>query len=304
MTTSSDSKLSPAAFIGLSLTLVLIWGSAFTMTRVGVRYISPIWLVAFRLMIGTVVITAYMYARGHRFPALRDRRWLWYFVIGVTGSALPFFLASKGMITVDSGVSAIIVGIMPLVTIVLAHFFADERLTPAKLIGFVIGFLGVVVLFIPDDFSLSLVSDWRAQLLIMGAAVSYAITTIIAKRAPQTPSSVGGAMMTIGACLVATIAGVISGVPSEIPSALGLLMALGLGLGASGIATIIFLYFIDKAGPSNLAKVNYFVPLCSVILGVTFLNEAFSWRIVVSFGMILIGVMIARAGEKPPVAVA
>lgn len=285
----------------LSVTLVLIWGSAYTMVGVGVRSIEPIWLVAYRLIIGSVLVTAYaLLIKKRRFPPLSDPRWRWYFMLGVTGSALPFFLLSKGQVSIDSGVASIIVGAMPLMTVFLAHFFAGEHLTKQKLLGFAIGFLGIVVLFLPDDLGLSLISDWKAQLLIIGGAFCYAFTTVFAKRAPKTPASLGAAMMLICAAIVGVSAAVISGVPDSPPPAIGLLMAIGLGIGSTALATILYLYVIEKTGPTMLARINYFTPLASVFFGVLLLSEPLSWRIALSFAVIVLGVMISRRGPKRP----
>lgn len=278
--------------------LVLIWGSAFTMVGVGVRYISPIWLVAARLVFGAAIVTLYAYARGFRFPPLSDPRWRWYFGLGVSGTVLPFFLLSVGQQTVDSGITAIIVGSMPLITILLAHFFADERLTIIKFIGFTIGFMGILVLFLPDEFSLSLVSDWKAQVLILLAACSYAVTTVCAKRAPKTPASIGAAMMLMCGAIPALFFALLSGVPSEMPPMIAILMVIGLGLGSSGLANILYLYVIDETGPTVLARINYFTPVASVFFGVTLLSEPFTWKVVAALVIVIFGVMISRMGQK------
>ena len=291
-------SLPTTTFLTLAVVLILIWGSAFTMVGVGVDYMTPIWLVAYRLVIGAVLVTSYVYIKGLKLPKLSDVRWRWYFFLGMTGSVIPFFLISTGQLKVDSGISAIIVGIMPLLTIVLAHFFANEPLNSQKLLGFTIGFFGIIILFLPDNLSLELVSDWTSQLLIVIAAFCYAITTVAAKRAPETPSSVGAAMMLICAASVGLIAGIASGVPTEFPAMTGIWMAIGLGVGSTGLATILYLFVIQETGPSTMAKINYFVPLASVIFGVNLLGEAFSWRMVVSFGIIVIGVMVSRIGAK------
>ena len=267
------------------------------MVGVGVKYMTPIWLVAYRLVIGAVFIIGYVMAMGAKFPKLTDVRWLWYFGMGMTGMVIPFFLLSTGQVKVDSGLTAIIVGAMPLMTIVLAHFFTDERLNLAKSIGFFIGFLGIIILFLPDNLSLELVSDWTSQLLIVGAAFCYAVTTIAAKRAPQTPSSVGAGMMLICSAIVGLIWALLTGVPTAIPDMPGLLSAVGLGVGSTALATILYLYVIDQTGPSVMAKINYFVPVASVIFGIWLLNEPFTWRMVVSFIVILVGVFVARLGE-------
>ena len=267
------------------------------MISVGVKYMTPIWLVAFRLVFGALFLICYVKITGGKFPKLTDVRWLWYFALGMTGMTLPFFLISTGQVSVDSGLSAIIVGAMPIMTIILAHFFTDERLTLMKSIGFFIGFLGIVILFLPDNLSLELVSDWKSQLLILLAAFFYAVTTVAAKRAPKTPSSVGAAMMLICAAVVGVIGALFTGIPEGLPEMPGLLSAAGLGIGSTALATILYLYVIDQTGPSVLAKINYFVPVASVILGIWLLQEPFTWRMVISFIVILCGIFIARLGQ-------
>ena len=296
---STDSQnLSFTGFLAIALGLILIWGSAYTMVSVGVDYITPIWLVVYRLVLGAILVTAYVYFKGLKLPKLHDVRWRWYFILGMVGSVIPFFLLSTGQVKVDSGITAIIVGVMPLMTIVLAHFFTNERLNFQKLLGFIIGFLGIVVLFLPDNLSLELVSDWQSQLLIVLGAFCYAVTTVIAKRAPDTPSSVGAAMMLICSVPVAIIAAIWSGLPTEVPAMMGIWMAIGLGIGSTALATILYLYVIQETGPSAIAKINYFVPLASVIFGIGLLGEEFSWRMVASFVIIVLGVMVARIGAQ------
>ena len=71
--------LSWPALLTVSIVLVTIWGGAYTMVGVGVDYMSPINLVAYRLVIGAVLVTGYAYSIGQRFPKLSDQRWRWYY---------------------------------------------------------------------------------------------------------------------------------------------------------------------------------------------------------------------------------
>lgn len=286
----------------IALTLIITWGTAYTMVSVGVRYITPIWLVAYRTILGAILVTLYAYWRGHRFPKLSNPRWLWYFILGLTGMVIPFFLISVGQKTVDSGVAAIIVGFMPLMTIIMAHFFANERLTVRKTLGFLLGFVGIIILFLPENFNLTLIKDWRAQVLVVGGAFFYAITTILAKRAPDTPASLAAAMMLVGAAIAATLAAIVSGIPDTIPPAMGIWMAVGLGIGSTALGNILFLYVVQKSGPSMIARINYFPALASVIAGVWFLNEPFTWRIAIAMCVIILGVFISRSGPEAPAA--
>ncbi|GGX56723.1 multidrug transporter [Litorimonas cladophorae] len=266
------------------------------MVDVAVRTVSPDWLVAFRMSFGAGLVLVYAVIAGHRLPPLRDKRWVWYSVLGLTGASLPFVLIAIGMKSVDSGLSAIIVGAMPLITIILAHFFTDEKLTAWKLLGFVMGFGGIIILFLPTELSLTLVKDWQAQLLILMGATCYALTTVIASRAPETPSPVAATMMLFMGALISVVWAYAHSGPPTVPNATALFCIIALGLGSTGAATVIYLWVIDMAGPSAIARINYFVPVCSVILGVWLLNEPLDWRIFVSLAVIILGVIISKLG--------
>lgn len=289
--------MKPIFLLSVALFLILIWGSAFTLVGAAVRTLSPEWLVGYRMIIGAAFVLTYSRLIGHRLPPLRDVRWIWYAAIAVTGASLPFLLLAIGQKSVDSGLTAILVGTMPLMTILLAHVFTTEKLTRIKLFGFLLGFLGIIILFLPKDLSFSLVSDWKAQLIILLAAFSYAATTIIASRSPETPSPVAASMMLMIGAVLSTIWALISVGPPPIPEKVALYSAIGLGFGSTGIATITYLWVIDVAGPSVMARINYFIPVCSVILGVIYLQEALDWRIFVALFVIFVGVIISNMGK-------
>ncbi|MEM7729230.1 MAG: EamA family transporter [Pseudomonadota bacterium] len=295
----SPAPLSRPAFLALSAALILIWGSAFNFVGVAVDHISPFWLTAWRLVVGAAFLTAYAYMTGQGLPPVSDARWLWYSGLGLTGAVIPFLLMAEGQQTVDSGLTAVIVGAMPLLTILLAHFFTDEKLTPFKIAGFFIGFLGVAVLFMPDELGVGLTGDWGAQLIILGAAFCYAFTTVAAKRAPRIPAATGSAIMMIAAAIAGVAAAAIYDPGGHVPNATALTMILLLGFGSTGVATILYLVFIDRAGPSAMARLNYFPPVVSVIFGVWFLSEPFTWKLIVAFAVIIVGVMVSRISSGP-----
>lgn len=296
----NPAPLSRPALLALCLSLILIWGSAFNFVGVAVDHISPFWLTAWRLVVGALFLTVYAVVSGAKFPHVTDRRWAWYGGLGLTGAVVPFLLMAEGQKTVDSGLTAVIVGAMPLITIVLAHFFTEEKLTLFKMLGFVIGFLGVAVLFLPDDIAVGLTGDWKAQLIILCAAFCYAGTTVAAKRAPVTNAAVGAAMMMIVASLAGVTSAVIMDPDGYVPNLIALIMILLLGFGATGVATILYLVFIERVGPSAMARLNYFPPVASVVFGVWFLNEAFTWKIALAFAIIILGVFVSRIRMSAP----
>lgn len=288
---------------------VVLWGTEYTLVGYAVKTISPAWLVAIRMIIASFIITVYVRFKGEKLPPLKNKAWLWYGMMGMIGMTLPFYLIARGEMSIDSGLAAILVGITPLFTVVLAHFFvATERLNVLKSLGFIIGFFGTALLFIPkgftwpQNFTGQAIDNWQAQLLLLLAALGYATTTILGKRAPQVPASVSANMMLIGAMLSATLGAAFTGAPNfmdnGIPPIKPLLATLALAVGATAFANIIYLRLIQLRGPSLIAKINYMVPIFSVFSGIVFLNEHFSLRSMIALSIILAGLVIVSYGES------
>ena len=287
----------PLQYLSFSV-LIIIWGTAFTLVGYTVEYISPAWMVSVRAIIAAIILVIYARMRGHRLPPLTDKRWIWYGFMGVVGMALPFNLTANGQMTVDSGLTAILVGFMPLITIVLAHFLIKgERLTWRKSVGFSIGFIGIVFLFLPEPFEWELIKNWRGQGLIILSAFCYSTLAITAKLAPKTSASLGAAIMLISAAFFATLWALPTGIPSEMPPRSAIIALLVLTIGATAFAQILYLRVIQIFGPSTVSKINYVVPICSLFAGMLFLNEVISVRSVYAMVIIFAGLLIARSGK-------
>lgn len=269
------------------------------MVDVGVRYLTPAWLVALRLIFAAILMVTYAVFAGHKLPPIRDKRWIWYIVLGFIGMALPFYLISWAQVNIESGTSAILVGVMPLMTIFLAHYLTTEKLSVRKVSGFLIGLIGTTVLFLPEDLSFGLIERWEAQIIALVAAFCYALTTVGAKRAPETHAAVGAAIMTIGAAAIATIFAIsVDPIPVDVP-AIAWWMIAGLAIGSTGVATIVYLQVIERNGPTTLARINYFPPFVSVLVGIWWLKEPFTPRIAIAFALIMLGVWVARNKRNP-----
>lgn len=283
--------------------VVFIWSTAYTLMYYTVYSggFPAEWIPAARTILPAIAITLYVYSRGMKLPKLTDSRWLWYGLMGFLGMTAPFFLLAKGNAHgVESGISSILTnGVTPLITIVLAHFFINsERLSWRKSIGFIIGFIGVVFLFLPENLNLHLIKNWQAQVFILTVALSYALAAIVAKRAPDTTASVGAAIMLITAAITALAIAIPSGMPGGDYSGGVLLALFVLTVFSTGLSDILYLKVIKMSGPSMIAKINYLVPVFALVFGIIFLSEDFSWRSVAAMMIIITGLLIARIEEK------
>lgn len=280
--------------LALLFLLSSIWGSSFMAIKIGIETIPPLTLAAARVMLAALVLWGFARLQGLVLP--RGRRiWLYCFLLGVIGNGLPFALINWGEQRIDSGLAAILMAVMPLATVVLAHFFTvGDRMTPAKLAGVVIGFFGVVVLVGPEAVKGVGGDVWR-QLAVSLGAVSYAIAAILARNMPPAPLIArSAAVMIVASVVMAPLAMVLEAPWTLAPSQEAMWAAVYLGLMPTALATIILFHLLVKRNASFIAPINYLIPVFGVIWGVVALGEAVSPRAVTALGVILAGMAIAQ----------
>ncbi len=286
--------------LALLFLLASIWGSSFMAIKVGVETIPPLTLAAARVMLATVVLWGFARLRGVALPR-GGRIWLYCFLLGVIGNGLPFTLINWGEERIDSGLAAILMAVMPLATVVMAHFFTvGDRMTPVKLAGVVIGFGGVVVLVGPEAVK-GLGGDVWRQLAVSGGAVSYAVAAILARNMPPAPLIARSAAVMIVASLVMTPLALAFEAPWTLnPSPEALLAGAYLGLIPTALATIILFHLLQSRSASFIAQINYLIPVFGVLWGVVVLGEGVSPQSATALAVILAGMAIAQYQRRPP----
>ena len=285
----------------LLLALAGLWGTSFLFVKIAVREIAPATLVAARFVIAASVLSLAVRARGLRLPASR-RVWSHYLLMGLIGNALPFTLIAWGQIRVDVGVAGILLGAMPLMTLLLAHFFVPgERMTRRITGGLTVGFVGLVILFGPETL-LELggeASDLPRQAAILSAASCYAISTILARRLATQDALVSAAtvMWTTSAMMVPAALWMDRPWDPD-PSLEALASTVWLGLFATALATILYFRVIQSAGPTFLSLMNYMIPVVALTAGVVVLDEEPVGTVLIGLVLILTGLAISRLGRR------
>ncbi len=286
--------------LALLFLLSLIWGSSFMAIKIGIETIPPLSLAAARVILAAVVLWVFARLQGHGLPK-GWRIWIYCFFLGVIGNGLPFTLINWGEQRIDSGLAAILMAVMPLATVVMAHFFTTgDRMTPFKLAGVVIGFGGVVVLVGPEAIK-GLGSDIWRQLAVSGGAVSYAIAAILARNMPAAPLIArSAAVMIVASVVMAPLAIIFEAPGTLMPSQEAVWAAVYLGLFPTALATIILFHLLQNRNASFVVPINYLIPVFGVIWGVVALGEAISPRAVTALVVILVGMGIAQYKSRSP----
>ncbi len=295
---SAESSRPGAVEIALLLSLATLWSSSFAFIKVAVETVPPLSVAAGRLTLAMVLIVAVALLRRVRFPSVPGL-WPKFFAIGLFGNALPFTLISWGEVTIDSGLAAILMAVMPLATLVLAHLFtSDERMNPARILGVALGFGGVVVLIGPAALA-GLGDEALRQSAVALGAVCYAIATVTARRLPRMPllaSSAGALIASVALSLPLTL--LIDRPWTLAPSSESLGAVVVLGLFPTALAMLMYFALLRRTGATFIALNNYLIPSLGVIWGILFLGEALSARAVVALAVILAGVAVTRIGMR------
>jgi len=282
--------------------LVAMWGTSFLLTKIAVAAIAPLDLVAGRFVFGTAVLLMVLVVTRRGLPK-SARLWLFIVAIALVGNCIPFLLITWGQQRIDSGLAGILMAIMPLTTVMLAHVFvAGERLNRFKAAGFLLGFLGIVVLMGPAVL-LELSGSGAvllSELAVLGGAVCYAVNTIIARRRPESDALVVTAGVSLVACLIMAPASALTGLPDlgRIPAS-ALIAVVILGVVSTATATVVYFKLITLAGPSFLSLINYLIPAWAVLAGMLFLGERPDWTALAGLAFILSGIALAETkGRK------
>lgn len=285
----------------LLLALVAMWGSSFMFNRIAVASLPPLTVVAGRIGIAALVLVAIVHARGLRLPP-PGRVWLPFVVIAIIGNAVPFYLITWGQQVVESALAGILMAVMPLATMLLAHFLvAGEHMTRQRAAGFATGFLGIVLLMGPAALAgvggeaVRIIS----QLAVLGGALCYALQSVLTRLMVKGDVMVAAAATLLVAAIIVVPVTLWLEPPWQLTASGGSVAAvLWLGFGPTAIATILYFMLIRSAGPTFMSLVNYLSPGVAVMLGLLVLGEAPRVTAYFGLGLILAGLAISQSRRQ------
>ena len=269
--------------------LSVLWGGAFFFVGVIVKEWPPFTVVLGRTGLAALVLIPYVSLSGGQMPA-SPRLWATFLVMGALNAFFPHSLIVWGQRYIDSGLASILVSTTPLFSVVLTHFLTrEERLTPTRVTGVLLGLGGVVVLIGPEALR-GLGQHALGQLAVLGAALSYACGGIYGRRFKELSPVVTAAGQVTSTMLLVLPPALLWERPWTLrPSAVTWGAMLGLAWLSTAFAYLLFFRILAVAGATNVMLVNFLNPVSALILGSVILGERPHWTVFVSMACIFAG---------------
>ncbi|MDP3708644.1 MAG: DMT family transporter [Polaromonas sp.] len=272
---ASVAHAAPKPWVTDFVMLAAIWGSSFLFMRIGALEFGPLPTAAVRVTIAALFLLPLVWLRG-LLPELK-KHWRRTFFIGLLNSGIPFACFSFALLSISTGLSAILNATVPMFGALIAWAWLNDKLNASRLLGLLIGFAGVALLawdkasFKPDA---SGVAPGWAVLACLLACVCYGISASYTKRyLSGLPPLVTAAGSQIGATLGLAVPALWLW-PARMPGTSAWLALLAVGVVCTGLAYIVFFRLIENAGPPRALSVTFLVPVFAVLYGVVFLGEA------------------------------
>ena len=279
----------------------LIWGSQYVLNDIVLESFTPLGLTALRMLFGFLTLSFFILvipSERKKSLDLTPSLLKLLLLVGLTEAALPFTFIAFGQTQISSSMAAIILGIIPMITIVLHSFLLKtHQIKRTEVFGMFLAFIGLIVLLNPSSDSLRGTFLGYGALFI--AAFSFALSFIYMDKIPHELSALHVSRFVlmvyslplVGVWLLTDE----KAVPTEMSAWIPLLI---LGVFASGLIYVLYIKLVRLAGPTFTSLSNYIVPLSGTFLSVVILSEPLSNNIIIALILITFSLFIINLKSR------
>jgi drug/metabolite transporter (DMT)-like permease len=292
MTARMQRKMGSAEWLML-VVLSILWGGTFFFVAIALIDLPPFTLVFLRVSLGATALAAVSAVLGFRLPT-SARLWAGFLTMGALNNVVPFSLIFWSQTQIPSGLASILNATTPLFAVLFAHLLTvDERLTPERLAGVLLGLAGVTAMTgveALDGFGLAVL----AQLAMLGSSMLYALGGLFGRRFRDVPPMAAATgQLTCAAMLMLPIA-LIADRPWDlpVPAPATWLAVAGLALLSTALAFTLYFHILATAGATNLLLVTFLIPVSALILGTAILGERLEPRHFAGLALIAAGLAV------------
>ncbi len=275
--------------------LSVLWGGSFFFVGAAERGLPPMTIVLARVVFAALMLLPFVRLLGGELPK-RPIDWLPFAGMGLFNNVIPFSLFATAMIYIPSGMASVINATTPLFAVLVLAAFGEERLIARRVVGVVIGLVGVIILREPGVAS----SDQTLGIVLcLGAALSYGFAGLWGRRMLKgvPPVTAAAGQLISSSVMMAVIASAVDR-PWDLPmpDAATWLSLIGLAALSTALAYIVFFRILDRSGATNVMLVTLLIPVTAILLGWLVLGEPLGLREIVG-ALVIASALIAIDGR-------
>lgn len=276
------------------ISVMFIWGLNVVAIKFLIEYFPPVTMQAFRTLVaGIVTITILYFLRDLR--KLTKKEWSYIFIAAILGQLGHHTFLALGLVETTASNAALILGLVPIATSVLAIIFLNDKLTILRLFGIGLGFFGVAIVVLQNSGEMGSVS--RGDIFVFISMTSQAFSFIIIKKLSSTLSSkqMTAIMLLVGSVLLLGLSFVVEpqGIRELNKGTVWVwTVFLVSAVFATGMAHMLFNSAIHKIGAGQAAIFNNLIPFFTLIGAYLFLGEQIVLTQILGFILIVLGVLL------------
>lgn len=283
------------------LSLGIIWGSNFIYMKLASQLITPMQIVLFRVLFGFLPVLIYSLKIGVlKWSDVKHSRH--FVVMALLATAIYYYGFAKGTSLLLSGIAGAVSGAIPLFSFILAVIFLqEEKATKLRLLGILIGCVGVILIGRPSAADISTTNFEGVFYMVVGS-LSVGASFVYAKKY-IIPLGLPAAALTtyqlgIGLIILSFITDYndIGNLWTSIHASIGLII--GLGLLGTGLAYIIYYYIVEKLGAVTASAVTYIPPIVALLIGYLLVGEPIEFADIGATILIFTGVFLLKIPQK------
>lgn len=288
--------------------LCLIWGSTWLAIKIGLEELPPFKFAGVRFLIASALLFLLVRIKGLSFPRGRSE-WLTMLILSIFMIGLPYGLVFWGEQYIPAGLAAVLNSTIPLFVALFAHLtLPGERLSLITLLGLILGFGSVVVIFSDKLAPVAENALW-GELALLGSAVSYGFATVFArsKTLSHNPIVTVTVQMFCGAIMLLAAGFIVERQAQFTISPCSVGALLYLAIVGSALAFVAYFWLIKQMEATRISLVAFVTPVIALLLGWILLDELITPRILIGAGLVIIGIITVnvkrgrgeRAGSSP-----
>ena len=272
--------------------LCVFWGIPYFFIKLALVDVPPAGVAWGRITLGALVLLPVAWRRGSLREVMNRKTAILAFA--VTELVIPFALIAYAEKALTSSIAGVLIATVPMTIVLLAPMFGvHERLGARRLLGLLVGLIGVVVLLGFD--AIETRQQWLAVAALAAAIMGYAVGPLIVQRQLVGVDEIAAVAASLGVASVVLLPFALATLPPAVPAVSSMGYVAVLGLICTAGALLLYFYVIHAAGAARASIVAYVSPAIAALLGVAVLHERFTTVMAAGLGLILVGSALGTA---------